>query len=74
MNIKVKSVYELPLVARYTEDGKAYFMSGFYLTRKEDALKMIKALNDFYSKVSEEDIKAENQRLADEISADRYCK
>lgn len=67
MNTNVKSVYDQPLAARYTEDGKAYFMSGFYLTKREDALKMIEALKQFYEEVSAEEIEAENRRLNEEI-------
>jgi hypothetical protein len=68
MNTNLKSVYEQLLAARYTEDGKAYFMSGFYLTKREDALKMIEALKQFYEEVSEEEIEAENRRLNEEIT------
>jgi len=57
-----------PLMAQYSEDRKtAYFNTGYYLTTKADALKMIEALTNFYNEVSAEEIDKENERLAKEL-------
>lgn len=67
--------HPLPMMAIYDREKEiAYFSKGYYLANKNEATKMLHALINFYSSVSDEDIEKENKRLCNEISADRFVK